>query len=123
MKIRGLLLVFLVAVTIVFVFLFTKTGEKAPVREDVDRFIKAESDLTRANMQVLQQIIASYIATEGQPPAVLEDVRRAGMLMGSVKDAWGRDIRYERRSDSSFRLISAGKDGIFDTADDIRVEY
>jgi hypothetical protein len=123
MRIRGLLLIFLVAVTIVFVFLFIKTGKEAPVRGDVDRFIQAESDLTRANMQVLQQIIASYIATEGQPPAGIEDVRRAGMLTGSIKDAWGRDIRYERRSDSSFRLISAGKDGIFDTADDIRVEY
>jgi hypothetical protein len=123
MRIRGLFLSFLVAVTIVFVFLFIKTGKEAPVRGDVDRFIQAESDLTRANMQVLQQIIASYIATEGQPPAGIEDVRRAGMLTGSIKDAWGRDIRYERRSDSSFRLISAGKDGIFDTADDIRVEY
>jgi hypothetical protein len=45
------------------------------------------------------------------------------MFTGSVQDAWGRDIRYERRSDSTFRLISAGKDGLFDTADDIRVDY
>ncbi len=123
MKARGLLLAFLVAVTIVFAFLFTKVGDKAPVQADVDRFVQAGSDLTRANMQVLQQIIASYMATEGQSPAGIEDVRRAGMLTGSIKDAWGRDIRYERRSDSSFRLISAGKDGLFDTADDIRVEY
>jgi len=123
MKMRGLFLSFLAAVTIVFVSLFFKTGDKAPIQREVDQFVQAGSDLTRANMQVLQQIIASYIATEGQPPAGIEDVRRAGMLTGSVKDAWGRDIRYERRSDSSFRLTSAGKDGIFDTADDIRIDY
>jgi hypothetical protein len=123
MKKRGVLLVFLVAVTVVFVSLFTKIGEKAPVPADIDQFIQAKSNLTQANMQVLQKIIASYMATEGQPPAALEDMRRAGMLTGSVQDAWGRDIRYERRSDSSFRLTSAGKDGIFDTADDIRVDY
>ena len=123
MKMRGLFLSFLAAIAIIFVSLFTKTGDKAPLQTDVDRFVQAESDLTRANMQVLQQIIASYIATEGQPPAGIEDVRRAGMLTGSVKDAWGRDIRYERRSDTSFRLTSAGKDGIFDTADDLRFDY
>jgi hypothetical protein len=122
MKTRGLFLSFLAAVTIIFIFLFIKTGAKAPVQTDVDRFVQAGSDLTRANMQVLQRIIASYIATEGQPPAGLQDLRSAGMLAGSVRDAWGREIRYERRSDSSFRLTSAGPDGIFGTADDIRVD-
>jgi len=123
MKMRAFSLVSLVAVTVVFVFLFNKTGDRAPIQTDVDRFAQAGSDLTRANMQVLQNIIASYIATEGQPPAGLEDLRKAGMLSGSIQDAWGRDIRYERRSDSTFRLTSAGKDKIFDTVDDIRVDY
>lgn len=123
MKIRGLLLVFLAAVTVVFVSLFTRVGEKAPIQSDVDEFVQAQSDLTKANMQVLQQIIASYVATEGQPPASLQALRAAGMLTGNLQDAWGRDIRYERRSDSTFRLTSAGKDGRFDTADDVRVDY
>ena len=113
----------LVAFAIILVSLFTKTGGKAPVQSDVDALVQAQSDLTRANMQVLQKIIASYAASEGQPPASLQELRTAGMFTGSVQDAWGRDIRYERRSDSTFRLISAGKDGIFDTADDIRVDY
>ncbi len=123
MKIRGLFLSFIAAVIIILVSLFTKTGDKTPLQTEVDQFAQAGSDLTRSNMQVLQQIIASYIATEGQPPAGIDDLRRAGMLTGSTKDAWGRDIRYERRSDGSFRLTSAGKDGIFDTADDIRIDY
>jgi hypothetical protein len=123
MKFRGLLLVFLAAVTVVFVSLFTKVGEKAAIQSNVDEFVQAQSDLTKANMQVLQQIIASYVATEGQPPASLQALRAAGMLTGNLQDAWGRDIRYERRSDSTFRLTSAGKDGRFDTADDVRVDY
>jgi hypothetical protein len=113
----------LVALTIIFAFLFTKVGDKSPVQMDVDRSVQVQADMTRANMQVLQKIIASYIATEGQPPAALAELRSAGMLTSGVQDAWGREIRYERRSDSAFRLISAGRDGKFDTPDDIRLDY
>ena len=113
----------LVAFSVILISLFTKDGGKTPIQSDLDGLAQAQSDLTKANMQVLQKIIASYAASEGQPPASLQELRTAGMFTGSVQDAWGRDIRYERRSDSTFRLISAGKDGIFDTADDIRVDY
>jgi hypothetical protein len=43
--------------------------------------------------------------------------------MGNILDGWGKSIRYERLSDSSFRLISAGKDKTFDTEDDIVLDY
>jgi len=41
----------------------------------------------------------------------------------SAVDAWGREIRYEKLSDSSFRLTSAGPDGQYETGDDIVKEY
>jgi hypothetical protein len=122
MKMRGLMLLSFVAVAVIIFSLFTKVGEKAPIRSDVDAFVQSQSNLTQATMQVLQKIIASYVATEGQPPASLQELRTAGLLTGSLQDAWGRDIRYERRSDSTYRLTSAGKDRIFDTADDIHID-
>jgi len=119
MKARGLLIVLVLAVAIVYLIWFTKSGDKTHLEQPVDRFVQAKGDLTRVNMQTLQKIIASYIASEGQPPKSLQELRTAGLLMGNILDGWGKSIRYERLSDSSFRLISAGKDKTFDTEDDI----
>jgi hypothetical protein len=38
-------------------------------------------------------------------------------------DAWGTAVKYERLSDTGFRLRSAGPDRVFDTADDIVKDY
>jgi len=89
----------------------------------VDQNVQAHADLTRINMQALQKIVISYMASEGQTPKSLQDLRDSGLLGGGSIDAWGKSIQYERLSDSSFRLISAGKDGIFSTQDDIVLEY
>ncbi len=123
MKARGLLVALILAVAIVYLIWFTKSGEKTHLEETVDRFVQAKEDLTRVNIQSLQKIILSYIATEGQTPKSLQDLRRANLMMGNVLDGWGKTIKYERLSDSSFRLISAGNDKTFDTEDDIIVEY
>jgi hypothetical protein len=123
MKARGLLIVLILAVAIVYLIWFTKSGEKTHLEQQVDRFVQAKEDLTRVNMQTLQKIIQSYVASEGQPPKNLEELRTANLLMGNILDGWGKSIRYKRLSDSSFRLISAGKDKTFDTEDDIVLDY
>jgi hypothetical protein len=74
-------------------------------------------------MQSLEKIILSYIAGEGQAPKSLQDLRNSSLLVGGTMDGWGKSIKYERLSDSSFRLISAGKDKTFDTEDDIVLDY
>lgn len=44
-----------------------------------------------------------------------------GEALIEVVDAWQRPLRYENRGQGNFPLIiSAGKDGIFNTADDLR---
>jgi hypothetical protein len=123
MKIRGLLLVTLVAAAVVVGVLSVKVGDKVPIRAEVDRYLQAQTDLTRSNMQSLQAIIASYLATEGELPAGLQAVRAAGLMTSGAQDAWGRDIRYEKRSEASFRLTSLGRDGQPGTADDIVMDY
>jgi hypothetical protein len=127
MKLRGPLLMVLAAMLVIMVGLFTKVGTKgsakAPIQSQVDALLESRQALTQANLRALQNVIASYAVTEGRIPAAVQDVRAAGMLAVAPQDAWGRDFRYERRSDSSFRLTSAGPDGAFDTADDIRLDY
>lgn len=127
MKLRGPLLMLLAATLVVLVGLSVRVGPKpsakSPLRAEVDSLLESRQALTQANLRALQNAIASYAVTEGRVPAGLQEVRAAGMLAAAPQDAWGRDFRYERRSDSSFRLTSAGPDGVFDTADDIRLDY
>jgi hypothetical protein len=123
MKARGLLIVLILAVAIVYLIWFSKSGEKTHLERQVDRFVQAKEDLTRVNMQSLEKIILSYIAGEGQAPKSLQDLRNSSLLVGGTMDGWGKSIKYERLSDSSFRLISAGKDKTFDTEDDIVLDY
>ena len=123
MKARGLFVVLILAAGIVYLLWFARTGEKTLLETKVDQNVQAHADLTKINMQALQKIVISYMASEGQTPKSLQDLRNSSLLGGGAIDAWGKSIQYERLSDSSFRLISAGKDGIFSTQDDIVLEY
>ncbi len=118
MKIRGLLIVVILALIVVYAVYFTKTGGKSNLKVMVDQYAEAKIDLTKVDMDTLERIISERMASDGQAPAALEELRRFHPAM-SLRDAWGREIRYERLSDSSFRLTSAGPDGEFGTADDI----
>ncbi len=118
MKIRGLLIVVILALIVVYAVYFAKTGGKSNLKVMVDQYAEAKIDLTKVDMDTLERIISERMASDGQAPAALEELRRFHPAM-SLRDAWGREIRYERLSDSSFRLTSAGPDGEFGTADDI----
>ena len=122
MKIRGLLIVVILALIVVYAVYFTKTGGKANIEVMVDKYAEAKIDLTKVNLATLERIIAGQMGTEGQAPADLKELRRFQPAL-STRDAWGREIRYERLSDSSFRLTSAGPDGEYGTGDDIVKEY
>jgi hypothetical protein len=123
MRAKGLMTAFVLVPAIVYLLWFTKTGKKTNLEMVVDRGLQAQAELTKVNMQSLQKIVLTYIANEGQTPKTLQDLRTAGLLMAGAVDAWGKSVRYERISDSSFRLTSTGKDGLIATADDIVLEY
>jgi len=123
MRAKGLMTAFVLVPAIVYLLWFTKTGKKTNLEMVVDRGLQAQAELTKVNMQSLQKIVLTYIANEGQTPKTLQDLRTAGLLMAGAVDAWGKSVRYERISDSSFRLTSTGKDGLLATADDIVLEY
>ena len=123
MKIRGFLAVLLLVVVVAYFVYFARSGGKSNLRTEVDQFLRTKIELTKANLATLGSVIAGFVGSEGRTPADLTDLRRLQPVTTGLVDAWGREIKYERISDSDFRLTSAGPDGAFGTADDIRREY
>jgi hypothetical protein len=125
MKTRGLLLVVLLAVVAVYFLYFAKSGgDKGLLRTEVDQYLKMKVQLTQANLETLGREILSYAAGDQGLPEDLKDFQRSRPGLGlALIDAWGRRVKYEKLSDSSFRLRSAGPDGVFGTADDIVKDF
>ena len=124
MKIRGMLVVALVAMAVVSVVYFAKvSGGKGGVEIMVDKYLETKVKLTGSNIESLSREILLF-ASEGEGrPGTLEALRIFHPTAAAPPDAWGRRIRYEKLSDSSFRLRSAGPDGEFETGDDIVKDY
>ncbi len=123
MKIRGFLIVVVLALVVVYAVYFTKTGGKSNIKVMVDKYAEARADLTKVDLETLAKIIVERNAAEGQVPADIKELQLVRPIPISTLDAWGREVRYEKLSDSGFRLTSAGADGKFGTGDDIVKEY
>ncbi len=124
MKTRGLLVVLLAAVVIVFVLFFAKVADdKGGLEVQVDKYLESKVKLTEVNLAGLAREVLAFAAGSEGLPERLEDLRRSHPAAAALRDAWGRAFRYERLSDSSFRLASAGPDGDFGTDDDIVKDY
>jgi hypothetical protein len=121
MKIRGLLIVLLLATVVVYFIYFAKTGKKGQsyIETTVDAHARMSEELTRTNLSTLEKAIDLFIGTQGRLPEDLKELARARLLTGATTDGWGRAFEYEKISDDSFRLTSAGRDGTFHTDDDI----
>ena len=124
MKIRGLLIGVLLAMAAVYFILFTKVADdKGGLQIQVDKYLESKIKLTAVNLESLSREVLSYAAEGNGLPDTLEVLRRFHPTAGALPDVWGRKIRYERLSDSSFRLRSAGPDGAFETEDDIVKDF
>jgi hypothetical protein len=122
MPARGLLIVLILALVLVFFLMLAKSSSKAPLATQVEVYSKAQTEVTRSTLQNLEKVVFSYISDQGRAPESLLEIQNSGHLSGAVVDGWGRRIKYEKLSDSTFRLSSAGKDRTFGTKDDIVVE-
>ena len=124
MKIRGLLIGIILAMVAAYFIFFTKVSDdKGGLEIMVDKYAESKVKLTGANLEALSRAVLTF-ASEGEGlPDSLQALRRFHPTAGSLPDAWGHVIRYERLSDDSFRLTSAGPDGAFDTADDISKDF
>lgn len=122
MKIKGFLVIFLLAVILVFFLYVVKRGGKSHLKEQVDAFAEVKEKTTRTNLTSLERAIDIFIAQNGRVPNDLKEVQTFNRSVYIDTDSWGNKIKYERISESNFKLISAGKDKTFDTEDDIVVK-
>jgi hypothetical protein len=125
MKIRGLLVIVLLSAVVVYFVFFAKMGtDKGGLQTEIDQYAKTKIKLTRVNLEGLAREILAYATGDQGLPEDLKQLQRGRPALGmALLDAWGKAVKYERLSDSSFRLRSAGPDGVFDTADDIVKDY
>jgi len=119
MKIRGFLIILILAVVVVYLLYFGKLGKKSQIVEMTDRLAQAKVDLTKVNMAEFEKAVLAFVSSEGRPPEDIKELQRSRILVTGAVDAWGNFIKYEKLSDTSFKITSAGKDGAFSTADDI----
>jgi hypothetical protein len=122
MKMKGFLVLFLLVVIVVFFLFVAKRGGKSRLKEQVDAFAEVKEKTTRTNLTSLEKAIDLFIAQKGEVPKDLREMQTFSRSVYIDTDSWGNKIRYERISDSSYRLTSAGKDKTFDTDDDIVVK-
>jgi len=122
MRIGGALVGLLVVVVVIYALLFVKSGQKSHIETAVGALSKAGIAATQANLSQLEKVVTSFVAGEGRSPESWQDMRSLRYIMTGTTDGWGRVVRYEKTSEMGFRLVSAGPDGRFDTADDLAVE-
>ena len=122
MKLRGALIVLLLAMVVVYMLYFAKAGKKGYLRATLDANDRIRADLTKVNMATLERAIDFAASTNGELPADLNAVFAARMFSGDPSDGWGTPIKYERKPEAGYRLIAAGKDRTFGTADDIVID-
>jgi hypothetical protein len=122
MKIRGALIILLLGMVVVYFLYFAKAGKKSYIEATQDANERIRTELTEVNMGTMQKALDYYIATEGEAPPDLKTLFAARLFSGDPSDAWGTRLRYERLSESGYRLTAAGKDRAYDTEDDIVLE-
>jgi len=122
MRIGGALVGLLAVVVVIYALLFMKSGQKSHIEAAVDALTKAGIAATQANLSQLEKAVLSFVGAEDRSPESWQDMRSLRYILTGTTDGWGRVIRYEKTSEMGFRLVSAGPDGRFDTADDLAVE-
>ena len=122
MKMRGFLVIFLLVVITVFFLYVVKRGGKPQIQEQVDAFAEVKEKTTRTNMSSLEKAIDIFIAQNGRVPNDLKEIQTFSRSVYIDTDSWGNKMQYKRISDLKYQLISAGKDKIFQTDDDIVVK-
>lgn len=122
MKMKGFLVIFLLVVIVFFFLYVAKQGGKSHLKDQVDAFAEVKEKTTQTNLTSLEKAIDLFIAQQGRVPNELKEIQTFSRSIYVDVDSWGNKIIYEKISDSSYRLISAGKDKTFHTDDDIVIK-
>lgn len=122
MKMRGFFVLLFMAGLIYFALWMVKGGKDKVVKE-IKVLDRTQVELTKVNMTSLQKAIISFTIQRDRTPNNLKELRLVVVSRFGHSDAWGTPFKYKKLSGDKFRLISAGADKIFDTSDDIVVDY
>lgn len=122
-KWKGIVAVIILAIALAYYLGWLGSKKTEEIVEQVEAFDEARENLTKVNMNTMQRAITSFIVSQGRTPKSLKELQVYRVVVAEKYDSWGTEIKYERLSDDNFRLTSAGKDKIFDTQDDIVVDY
>ncbi len=122
MKMRGFFVLLFMAGLIYFALWMVKGGKDKVVKE-IKTLDQTQVELTKANMTSLQKAIISFTIQRDRTPNNLKELRLVVASPFGYSDAWGTPMKYKKLSGDKFRLISASADKIFNTSDDIVVDY
>jgi hypothetical protein len=123
MKLKGFLVIFILGAAIYLILHYVQSGPDSDLPEKIQAISKTGDMTTEMNMKSLQREIVSYMAEHGDTPESLDKIIRVKPWLKGIADVWGTPFDYKRISDTSFLLLSAGKDMKFNTSDDIVLEY
>jgi len=116
-------LVILIAVVII-VFVFTYKGTDGKDKSYTENLVGAldKADELSLDLRVgdIKKAFDSYYGEKNQYPDSLEALIPEFLRHeNQLDDPWGTRFNFEKKDDSTFMLISAGKDRTFGTKDDI----
>ncbi|MFW6131502.1 MAG: hypothetical protein ACOC5F_02775 [Candidatus Aminicenantaceae bacterium] len=123
MNIRGFLVILILVVVLVYFLFFAKSGKDEEIVKDIKEFVKSKVTFTNTDMSTMAKEINAFIARTGRTPNSLNEVISTRVKLTGKKDAWGTAIKYIKISDDRFKLVSAGKDKLFNTEDDLIQTY
>jgi hypothetical protein len=123
MKLKGFLVIVILGAAVYMILHYVQSGVNSDLPKKIQAINKVGGTTTEMNMKSLQREIVSYMAEHGDPPETLDKIFLMKPWLKGISDVWGTRIDYKRISDSSFLLLSAGKDMKFNTPDDIALEY
>ncbi|MEN8221721.1 MAG: type II secretion system protein GspG [Acidobacteriota bacterium] len=96
-------------------------GEQSALEKMVDTPQRSKNTLILSQISAIENAVNSYFTDNNEYPESIDQLVPQYLRTESfATDPWGTPFRLENDEDQSLYLISAGRDTIFDTEDDIK---
>ena len=117
----------IVLIIIVFLVIFVVSGcdkaegEQSALEKMVDTPQRSKNTLVLPQVSAIENAINSYVTDNNEYPASMDQLVPQYLKSESfTTDPWGTPFRLEYDENQNLYLVSAGRDTIFDTEDDIK---
>ena len=117
---KGLvLLILLAALVVLAIFSGVFSGNKTAVQQIETATEKIDLSLIETDVKVLTLAIESFYTDHGRYPIQIDELTSLYLRGGKI-DPWGTSYTLALEDEDNLFIVSAGKDKILDTPDDIR---